>query len=126
MKKINFKKATKRIILILFFSYLIILSAIYFGQRQLQYHPYGKIKDPAEYLLAGFEVEKLTTLNNYKILSWWRKPDDLSKKIIVYFHGNAGNLGGRSNKFKAFAKAGYGVLAVSYSGYYGSEGDLNW
>lgn len=117
MIKLNLKKSMWAAIVI----YLILLVSIYALQRKLQYHPSGEIAAPAAYSLVGFEVKNLTTKDNDRILAWYKKPDH-HKKIIVYFHGNAGNMGGRADKFKIFASDGYGVLAISYSGYYGSSG----
>jgi len=90
-------------------------------QRHLQYHPMGKISKISSYNLDGFSEKILTTSDNVKILSWY-KPALNKAKLIIYFHGNAGNLGDRVNKFKEFSKSGFGVLAISYRGYSGSEG----
>ncbi len=117
------KNHFKQIMLMLICIYVILLALIYVFQRKLQYHPSGEIQAPDFYHLDGFAVERLLTKDHDKILSWYKKPADKNKKIIIYFHGNAGNMGDRSNKFKVFAEAGYGIMAISYSGYYGSSGD---
>lgn len=104
------------------YIYSTLLVAVYFFQRKLQYHPRGVIKLPSYYHLKDFAVEKLVTKNHDQILAWYKKPSIAQKKMIVYFHGNAGNMGDRSDKFKTFADAGYGIMAISYSGYYGSSG----
>jgi fermentation-respiration switch protein FrsA (DUF1100 family) len=115
----------KQIMLILICVYAILLISIYVFQRKLQYHPSGEIQTPGFYNLDGFVVERLLTKDHHKILSWYKKPADKNNKIIVYFHGNAGNMGDRSDKFKVFAEAGYGIMAISYSGYYGSSGNIS-
>ncbi len=103
---------------IFFFTYCLLLLAIFFFQRNLQYIPSGTISGIPE----SFEEKILTTEDNVKILSWFREPKE-NKKIILYFHGNAGNLGGRQDRLEAFINSGFGVLAISYRGYPGSEGE---
>ncbi len=101
--------------------YLILLAAMFVFQRYLQYHPSGKIEQVLSYSLDGFIEKTLTTSDDKKILAWY-KPASENGKLIIYFHGNAGNLGDRAHKFAAFSKSGFGVLAISYRGYPGSEG----
>jgi len=93
------------------------LSFLFFFQRKLQYVPTGKIEKVA----TDFREEILTTEDGVKILSWFKAPQK-SQKIILYFHGNAGNLGDRARKFEVFANSGFGVMAISYRGYFGSGG----
>ncbi|MBU6339745.1 MAG: alpha/beta fold hydrolase [Rickettsiales bacterium] len=106
----------------LLIAYLLLLTLLFSFQRKLQYVPMGTIQPIENYNLEGFSEKILTTGDGVKILSWYKKPQDLDPKIIVYFHGNAGNLGERVERFSSFSKAGFGVLAITYRGYSGSEG----
>jgi fermentation-respiration switch protein FrsA (DUF1100 family) len=47
---------------------------------------------------------------------------DASASTLLYFHGNAGNLGERSDLLEYFAGLGVAVLALDYRGYGQSEG----
>lgn len=97
--------------------YLCVLAFLFFGQRKLQYLPMGQLQGiPQE-----FNDIYLTTEDGIKILAWFKEPKK-GEKIIVYFHGNAGNISNRASKFEEFAKEGFGVMAISYQGYAGSEG----
>jgi len=102
--------------------YLILLLLLFVFQRKIQYLPLGKTRDVASYNLKGFTAEILTTDDDINILSWYKKPSNNNNKIILYFHGNAGNLGDRSHKFATFSKGGFGIMGVSYRGYSGSDG----
>lgn len=113
IKKINFKK----LMLTAFFIYLTVLALLFIFQRNLQYIPSGY----ATKTLDGFEEKKLTTADRIKILAWYKAPQD-GEKIILYFHGNAGNISGRSARLEKFSQSGFGVLAISYRGYFGSQG----
>jgi hypothetical protein len=110
----------KKPMLALLLTYFAIIGLMFFFQKKLQYHPSGKIQPVSFYSLNNFEEKTLTTKDGIKILAWYKKPED--KKTILYFHGNAGNMGERAHKFEAFARAGFGVLAISYRGYPSSEG----
>lgn len=101
--------------------YLAILTFLFLFQRNLQYQPMGKIMAIANYDLDGFESHNLTSSNQIKILAWYKPPQE-KQKIILYFHGNGGNMADRAHKFKTFANAGFGIMAISYRGYPNSQG----
>ncbi len=44
------------------------------------------------------------------------------RPVILYFHGNAGNLAARAGRFSAFLDRGYGLVAMAYPGSSGSTG----
>lgn len=123
MVVVRFRKFSPmiRVMLTAVLTYLFFLTLLFVFQRKLQYFPMGKVQAVSAYGLTGFSEEILTTKDETKILSWYR-PAKNNEKIILYFHGNAGNLGDRSHKFAAFAADGFGVLAISYRGYSGSAG----
>lgn len=52
----------------------------------------------------------------------WVAPPREGKPVILYFHGNAGNLANRSGRFVRFVERGYGVVAMGYRGSSGSGG----
>ena len=106
---------------IIFISYLLICVLAFVFQRKLQFFPSKNLRDPAFYGLSDFQIQTLTTKDNLKITSWFKEPEE-DQKTIVYFHGNGGNLADRNLRFKLFAKAGFGIMALSYQGYGTSEG----
>ena len=55
------------------------------------------------------------------LVLWVAKPK-AGKPVILYFHGNAGNLANRAPRFDAFEKRGFGVVAMAYRGSSGSTG----
>ena len=105
----------KSMFLIVVGGYLLLVITVYFLQRSLQYFPLGTAMLP-----ANFQEKKIITQDNVELLVWQNIPKDY-KKIIVYFHGNAGNIGDRSYRFETFINKGYGVIALSYRGYFGSQ-----
>jgi fermentation-respiration switch protein FrsA (DUF1100 family) len=94
---------------------------LYFFQRSILYLPDKHLEEPAKYGLPKFEELKITTSDNVKLTAWYI-PAKKGKPTLAYFHGNAGNLGRRAEKFKDFANTGIGILAISYRGFGTSEG----
>jgi len=52
----------------------------------------------------------------------WARPAKGRKATVLYFHGNAGNLSGRAQRFNRLIDRGYGVVAMAYRGSGGSTG----
>lgn len=96
------------------FAYVLFGGVLFGCQRSLLYHPNQVIPDPHEYGLENVTVEKIKTDDGYSLLAWWHQPQSADTPVIVYFHGNAGNLGHRAEKIRPYISAGYGVLIVSY------------
>lgn len=119
----QFLATLKKPMIALLISYIMVLAIMFFAQRKMQYHPTGKIQPLSFYMLNSFLEQTLTTSDGVNILGWFKRPEDSSKPIILYFQGNAGNIGDRAHKLEVFAKRGYGILAISYRGYAGSEGN---
>ncbi|WP_322865637.1 alpha/beta hydrolase [Aquicoccus sp. G2-2] len=44
------------------------------------------------------------------------------KPVVLYFHGNAGNLAARAGRFDQFLARGFGLVALGYRGSSGSTG----
>lgn len=65
------------------------------------------------------EVEFASAENT--LILWTRKPKP-GKPVILYLHGNAGNLALRAPRFARFINRGFGVVAVGYPGSSGSTG----
>lgn len=95
---------------------------MYLGQRYLLYYPNRDLKSPEFYELINFKVKTFQTADGIKITTWYKDPNNKEMPIIVYFHGNAGHLGFRSDRFRKLSDAGFGILALSYRGYGDSEG----
>ena len=70
-----------------------------------------------------YEDVYLKTSDNLKIHAWLMKRPETNAPTIIYFHGNAGNLGFRLDVYEQiYRDIKVNVLAVSYRGYGYSEG----
>lgn len=113
-------KPIKRILITLAILYMGCLSFLYINQRDILFKPSGELTRSSLPLYTSLVASDFSG-QNHSILM---KQHDAEKgeKTVIYFHGNAGNISGRYDRLKQFIDNGFGVLAVSYSGYAGTEG----
>ena len=71
-----------------------------------------------------FEEKMVTTSDGKKIHTWLLlQPNSRDVPTLIYFHGNAGNMGYRlSNAASMYAKIGINILMMDYRGYGRSTG----
>ena len=70
---------------------------------------------------AGVEERFLVTEDGQRLHAWYVRPRDGSP-VLLWSHGNAGNIDSRRPLLLALAARGLGVLAYDYRGYGRSEG----
>jgi fermentation-respiration switch protein FrsA (DUF1100 family) len=104
-------------------AYAGVLAMLYARQREMMYP-----RDPAraDIVAAGLDAAEeasVTTADGERLVAWV-VPPRAGKPVLLYFHGNAGNLGraGRVERFRGLTEDGAGLFAVSYRGYGGSTG----
>ena len=102
-------------------AYLAAALGMYVFQRKLQYRTENKGLTPESVGVVGATVETLTTPDGEKIIVWYA-PAEKGKPTILYFHGNAGEIGDRPLRFNYYHACGFGVAYVSFRGYGGSTG----
>ena len=71
---------------------------------------------------AGLDYEDVWIASGGHRLHGWWIPVAHPRGCLVFFHGNAGNIGDRVEKVALFARMGLNVLIVDYRGYGHSEG----
>jgi len=103
-------------------AYLCIIVIMYVSQRNLMYHPDKSLGRPMDSGLPEMVAVNLTNSEGMKIVSWY-KSASTNKPTLVYFHGNAGNIGDRHDKVRPFLDHGIGVVLVGYRGYGNNPGN---
>lgn len=86
---------------------------IYFPDRAVEAAPLSRG--------LAFEELSLETSDGKKISAWFI-PAASSSPVVVFCHGNAGNMSHRLDKIKIFNSLGLGVLIFDYRGYGESRG----
>jgi fermentation-respiration switch protein FrsA (DUF1100 family) len=97
------------------------VAVMYAVQRSLLYHPDRLRTAPAAAGLAGADEIVLDTADGEKVIVW-HVPPKPGRPLLLYFHGNAGTLAYRAERFRTLTADGTGLVALSYRGYGGSTG----
>lgn len=101
--------------------YVAFTGLLFVMQRKLQYFPDPRLVAPAAVGLSGFTSVSIETPDGERLVAWLAPARD-GFPTIVYFQGNGAGLAARSDRFRLFNWAGYGVFALGYRGYSGSTG----
>jgi len=98
-----------------------VAGTIWLRQPAMVFYPSAElVATPAEWGLAYEEV-KLTTSDGVSLNGWYL-PQPGSKRTLLFFHGNAGNISHRGDSLRIFHRLGLNVLIIDYRGYGKSEG----
>jgi fermentation-respiration switch protein FrsA (DUF1100 family) len=97
------------------------VALMYAAQRALLYHPDRTRTLPASVGLTRAKEIELTTADVERLVAWHVAPQG-ERPVVLYFHGNAGALAYRAERFHALTADGLGLVALSYRGYGGSTG----
>ncbi len=89
----------------------------------LLYHPYREIEvTPKTYRLA-YEDVSFNAEDGVRLQGWYVAPKDPDGPVLLWTHGNAGNLSHRAENIALIQKElGAGVFIFDYRGYGQSEG----
>lgn len=120
-------KTLKEVLLIGIISYAMIVSLLYLFQEKLLFLPtsldqnYGyEFKHDFEELFFKTEDEAFINAIHFKVESPKQR-----KGVILYFHGNAGNLSRWGTIAEDFVGLDYDVLIMDYRTYGKSQGKLS-
>ncbi len=89
--------------------------------NKLAFYPDSINYLPGERLPQKVQEHFIETSDGKKLQVYYIK-NQLSNKMLIYFHGNAGNISGRLDDFLAIHGMGISVLGVGYRGYGKSSG----
>ena len=94
---------------------------VWLQQASMLFFPLSGINaTPADWGMAYEEVE-LKTEDGVTIHGWY-VPSPGSDKVLLFFHGNAGNISHRGDSLGIFHRLGLNVLIIDYRGYGKSRG----
>jgi fermentation-respiration switch protein FrsA (DUF1100 family) len=107
--------------LVLGFFCLVVLVTVYFKQDGMFYFPEKDIWQTPKDISLGYEEIYFTTKDKITISGWYI-PAENEKGVILFCHGNAGNISHRLDSIKIFNSLNLSVLIFDYRGYGKSEG----
>ncbi len=103
-------------------GYGLLVAGVYLMQGRMLYLPHvpGRALDatPADAAL-DYEDVSLETSDGVSIHGWYLPSS--SRRTLLFFHGNAGNISHRLDSLRQFHDIGLSVLIIDYRGY-GSSG----
>jgi uncharacterized protein len=111
-------------VLVVVGGYAALLLYLYVFQSHLLYLP----NLPSREILAtpdsiGLAYEQVTIVTDDDIpLDAWFLPADQARGVLLFFHGNAGNISHRLDSLKVFNDLGLATLIFDYRGYGRSRG----
>lgn len=107
-------------------AYFLVCLAILLGQNRLIFLPIAKLeKTPAE---IGLEYEEVWigvrtwTGKTERVHGWWIPGARGDRQVMLYLHGNGGNISYNLAPVQAFHRLGFSTLVFDYRGYGRSEG----
>jgi uncharacterized protein len=88
---------------------------------QALYHPSKEIQGTPADLGLFYEWVALETADGARLSAWW-VPADAARGVLLFCHGNAGNISDRLDSIRNFNRLGLSVFIFDYRGYGKSSG----
>ena len=115
-----------KLAIVILVGYGLLVAAVYLMQGRMLYLPNmpGRTLEltPAD---AGMEYDDLwfETSDGVRLHGWFiRGPTD---RVLLFFHGNAGNISHRIESIRQFLELGLSVMIIDYRGYGQSGGSIS-
>jgi fermentation-respiration switch protein FrsA (DUF1100 family) len=108
--------------------YLALALFLFLYQSRLLYFP----NIPSRAVFAtpdraglAYESVEIVTEDGVRLDGWYLPADREARGVLLFFHGNAGNISHRLDSLKIFFDLGLDVLIFDYRGYGRSEGKVS-
>ena len=107
--------------IVLVLSYLVILLFVYLRQDRMLYFPARDLWQVPSDRGIAYEDLSLTTRDGLRISAWYL-PAPHERGVLLFCHGNAGNMADRMDSLMIFHDLDLSVLIFDYRGYGKSGG----
>ncbi len=109
-------------ILLLLLGLILLNGYMYLQQPSMIFFPHAALdQTPADWGLV-YEDVFLDTEDSVRLHGWYI-PHPGSKQVLLFFHGNAGNISHRGASLEIFHRLGLNILIFDYRGYGKSQGN---
>ena len=117
----NFLTGLGRMVTTVVIVIIIINVLLYLQQPSMVYYPIKALDGSPKDWGLPFENIQLTADDGTRLHGWFI-PNNKSDKVVLFFHGNAGNISHRRESVAIFHRLGLSVLIFDYRGYGLSQG----
>ncbi|MFB3884470.1 MAG: alpha/beta hydrolase [Thermodesulfobacteriota bacterium] len=103
---------------------VLLLSSVWFLSGCLShvlYHPSRELRATPADLKLPYESVSLETADGKRLSAWW-VPSESSRGVLLFCHGNAGNISDRLGFIRFFNRLGLSIFIFDYRGYGESSG----
>ncbi len=101
--------------------YVGLAALLFIFQNHLLYFPTGAILMTPRARGLAYETVRFEAADGVK-LSGWFIPAEQARGVVLFFHGNAGNISHRLDSIALFHRLGLSTFIIDYRGYGQSEG----
>src|SRR5574340_402838 len=104
--------------------FLFVSAYLYFMQDSMLFFPEKEVRRTPKDIGLEYEEVSLKTKDGVAINGWFI-PSEHEKGVVLFCHGNAGNVSDRLDSIKIFHDLGQSVLIFDYRGYGRSGGTIS-
>ncbi len=104
--------------------YVGLCALLFFSQSRLLYFPSRHHFATPDRIGLTYEPVEIRAADGIKLDGWFL-PAPQRRGVLLFFHGNAGNISHRLESLKIFHDLGLAVLIFDYRGYGRSEGKIS-
>ena len=94
---------------------------LYIMQPSMVFYPYSELVETPRTWGLEYEDVSINTQDGVKLHGWYI-PHQGAKEVVLFLHGNGGNISHRGASIDIFHRLGLNVLIFDYRGYGKSEG----
>ena len=116
-------KVAKRIVFLILGSYLLLTAGLYFFQESLLFLP-TQLNQDFEYLFEN-KFEEINLVNHQVSLNGLHFKVENPKGVILYFHGNAGDLSRWGEIVQPLLRFNYDIIVMDYRSYGKNKGEFS-
>ncbi len=97
--------------------YVSMLVGLFMAQRDMMYFPVHAKPAIQGMGIIGLEEINVQTDDGLTLFGWYKAPMNANRQVIIWFHGNTGDVSQTANSVLPFIHEGYGVLMPEYRGF---------
>lgn len=103
-------------------AYILAAFGLFIAQRRIIFVPCQPIvATPTDYGLP-YESVTIPINSEEQIHGWWVPSPSTDAPVLLYFHGNGGNISANLPRVQRYRAVGFSVFLIDYRGYGLSEG----